>query len=202
MKSDLDFRLFREENSRSLSMVILAGGRSSRMGTDKSDLVYKEQTFLEIQIEKGRKLGIEDILVSGYRGLKCSAQVIMDRIENRGPLGGLEACFCQAKHGRSLVLSVDVPLVSVQELQGLIEKNRKSSDLITVLSHRQKQEPLIGIYSTDLAGHIEKFLSERNGSVFAFLRSIGYGEYKSEGEEFQFQNINEKADYRRLQRQV
>ena len=57
-------------------MIILAGGLSRRMGTDKSDLLYRDQTFLNIQIEKGRKLGIEDILVSGYRGLKCQVPVV------------------------------------------------------------------------------------------------------------------------------
>ena len=50
---------------RDISMIVLAGGRSSRMGRDKSDLIYRNQTFLNIQLQKGRRLGIQDILVSG-----------------------------------------------------------------------------------------------------------------------------------------
>ena len=46
-------------------MVVLAGGRSSRMGSDKCDLKIEKSTFLEWQIEKGRALGITDIQVSG-----------------------------------------------------------------------------------------------------------------------------------------
>lgn len=53
-----------------ISMIILAGGASSRMGRDKSDLTIDGKTFLEMQIEKGEKLGINDILLSGYRGKK------------------------------------------------------------------------------------------------------------------------------------
>ena len=34
------------------------------MGVDKADLKYKGKTFLQIQIEKGKQLGIEEILVS------------------------------------------------------------------------------------------------------------------------------------------
>ena len=51
-----------------ISMIILAGGASSRMGRDKSDLTIDGKTFLEMQIEKGEKLGISDILLSGYHG--------------------------------------------------------------------------------------------------------------------------------------
>ena len=39
-----------------ISMIILAGGASSRMGRDKSDLTIDGKTFLEMQIEKGEKL--------------------------------------------------------------------------------------------------------------------------------------------------
>ena len=50
------------------TMVVLAGGASSRMGREKSDLLFGGRTFLETQIEKGRKLGARQILISGYRG--------------------------------------------------------------------------------------------------------------------------------------
>ncbi len=188
-----------KKKDKKLSMIILAGGKSSRMGRDKSDLIYKKETFLEIQIKKGKELGIEDIMVSGYRGLRCSALVVPDRLEQRGPLGGLEACLRQAKYRRCLVLSVDVPLVSAEELQGLIEKDRENSSPITILRHGSKQEPLIGVYGTELAEAMAEELEKGRGSVFAFLRKTGFGEYESRGGEWQFQNINEKADYQRLQ---
>lgn len=182
-----------------LSLVILAGGRSSRMGSDKSDLLYRDQTFLDIQMEKGRQLGIQEILVSGYRGTGCAGRIVLDRFAERGPLGGLEACFRQASSKRCLVLSVDTPLVSVSELQKLIEKDRADCQPATILQHGEKQEPLIGVYDTVLSDAMAKALEEGKGSVFAFLKQTGYGVYHSHGEEFQFQNINEKEDYQRLQ---
>lgn len=39
-----------------ISMVILAGGASSRMGRDKSDITIERKTFLEMQIEKEKNL--------------------------------------------------------------------------------------------------------------------------------------------------
>lgn len=181
-----------------LSLVVLAGGKSSRMGSDKSDLIYRNRTFLEIQMEKGKQLGIEEILVSGYRGSCCAGRIVLDRFVERGPLGGLEACFRQASSRRCLVLSVDTPLVSVSELQGLIEKDQIGNARATILQHGEKQEPLIGIYDTGLADAMAEALGEGRGSVFAFLKKTGYGVYHSRGEELQFQNINKKEHYQRL----
>lgn len=118
-----------------LSMIVLAGGRSTRMGSDKADLPYENRTFLRHQIEKGRKLGIEDILVSGYRGtqelesriLEKDVRVIADRYKECGPLGGLEASLRRAEHDYCLVLAVDVPLVPVEELGCMIHEFREAS---------------------------------------------------------------------------
>lgn len=182
------------------SMIVLAGGRSSRMGRDKSDLIYREQTFLDIQIEKGKKLGIEDILVSGYKGDGCAGRLVMDRFAERGPLGGLEACLRQAVHGRCLVVSVDTPLLSVSELQGLLEADRETVAPATLLCHGDRLEPLMGVYSVDLADAMAAALAAGNGSVLALLRKEGYGVYRSAGDEAQFQNINERAQYEKLLR--
>ena len=53
------------------TLVVLAGGASSHMGREKSDLPLDGQTFLEIQIGKGCQLGAKQILISGYRGTHC-----------------------------------------------------------------------------------------------------------------------------------
>ena len=135
-----------------ISMIILAGGASSRMGRDKSDLTIDGKTFLEMQIEKGEKLGISDILLSGYHGEnKYKYPIIPDRFPGKGPLGGLEACFRKAKNPYCLVLGVDVPLVPAEELAALIRQSMHSDAKAVILSHGGHEEPLMGVYCTDLA---------------------------------------------------
>lgn len=187
-----------QEKGAEYSMIVLAGGRSSRMGRDKSDLIYRERTFLEIQIEKGRRLGIQDILVSGYRGNGCAGRLVPDRFSERGPLGGLEACLRQAVHGRCLVLSVDTPLLSVMELQKLLETDGSNPAPATILRHGDRLEPLMGVYSAALADDMAEALKEGRGSVLALLKKRGYGVYHSRGDEAQFQNINEMSEYQEL----
>ena len=79
------------------TLVVLAGGASSHMGREKSDLLLDGQTFLEIQIGKGCQLGAKQILISGYRGTQCGEEIVPDRISGQGPLGGLESCFSKGK---------------------------------------------------------------------------------------------------------
>lgn len=184
-----------ENRERELSMVVLAGGRSSRMGRDKSDLLLCGTSFLQCQIEKGKRLGIRDILVSGYAGDSCDVPVVRDRVPKKGPLGGLEACLRQAKHRQVLVLGVDVPLVPAEELENLIKRRKISEKKATILKHGDKEEPLIGIYSRELADDMLEEISVRKGSVFAFLGRIGYDTYQSSLSDDFFANINCPEDY-------
>ncbi len=179
-----------------LSMVVLAGGRSSRMGTDKADLKFHGTTFLELQLKKGQRLGISDILVSGYRGSLPGVPIVEDRLPGRGPLGGMEACLRRAKGDRVLVLGVDVPLVPVSELKALIDKSGEDGPAAVILKHGEKEEPLIGVYRRNLADALLRELSEGKGSVFAFLKHIGYGVYESGAPDRCFANINSPEDFR------
>lgn len=178
-----------------MSMIILAGGASSRMGRDKSDLVLHGRTFLETQIEKGRMLGIEDILVSGYRGNICSVPVIKDRFPGKGPLGGLEACLRATKHEWCLVLGVDVPLVPVRDLEQLIQKALSGGSRALILQHGEHEESLVGVYHTSLADEMTEEITKRKGSVFAFLNRIGYETYLTDTPDAFFSNINDPPAY-------
>lgn len=180
------------------SMIILAGGKSSRMGTDKADLCLHGQTFLEVQIEKGKKLGIEDIQISGYRGTRCEIPVTADRVPGKGPLGGLESCLRQAKCKKCLVLSVDVPLVPLSELEKLLESAEKNQDPVTILKHGDKEQPLIAVYDCKLADEMMTEITVHKGSVFGFINRIGYAVYQSNAKAECFANINSPEAYAML----
>ena len=172
------------------SMIVLAGGKSSRMGTDKADLCIGDKSFLELQIEKGRKLGIQDIQVSGYRGNRCPVSVTPDRFPEKGPLGGLESSLRRAKQEKCLVLGVDIPLIPVSELENLLSANKKSKSAVTVLKHGDRKEPLIGVYHRDLADGMREEITQGKGKIFGFLDKIGYTLYESKVPERYLTNVN------------
>ena len=184
------------------ALVILAGGKSSRMGREKSDLILNGKNFLGIQIEKGKQLGIEKIYISGYKGAHCTEEIVMDRIKKRGPLGGLEACFRKASEegfSHCLVLGVDTPLVPKEELKKLMDKAKKISEKrVVLLRHAGKEESLMAVYESGLYQEIAQFLKKGQASVFRFLNQVGYDCYDTQAEEWYFTNINEPDVYQEI----
>lgn len=177
------------------SMIVLAGGKSSRMGRDKSDLTFGGKTFLQMQIEKARTLGIEDIQVSGYRGTACDIPATPDRIPGKGPLGGLESCLRKAKNQWCLVVGVDFPLIPVSELENLLLASAHSGATVTILKHGGREQPLLAVYHQSLADAMLEEITQRKGSVFAFLNRIGYAVYESTVDEKYMVNVNSPEVY-------
>ena len=188
-----------------LAMIVLAGGASSRMGREKSDLLLNGRTFLETQIAKGRQLGVNRIYVSGYHGEGCTEEIVMDRIKERGPLGGLEACLSKAAGDgadRCLVLGVDTPLVPVSELQNLIQStSADDQNRVTLLRHNGKEESLMAVYETSLSSDIRAFLERGQASVFRFLNEIGYSRYDTQEDDRYFTNINDPKVYEEVSKE-
>ena len=99
-----------------ISGIVLAGGFSRRMGTDKAELTLGGLTLLELQIRKLRQIGITDIMISGYGKPMEGTRAIEDIYPHKGPMSGIHACLKAAKSEACLVVSVDVPLFPAEWL--------------------------------------------------------------------------------------
>lgn len=181
------------------SAILLAGGRSSRMGRDKAALPFQGVTLLEWQIQKLRSVGIEDIMLSGSGREVAGVRTVPDEFPERGPLGGLHACMKAARNPDCLVLSVDVPLVPPQALTGLIRAHREQMADVTLLRHGDKWEPLIGVYQSVLFRRAESILQGKNTAVRRLLDETGFQLLDWQADEALFLNCNTPEDYARLQ---
>lgn len=182
-----------------LSAILLAGGKSSRMGRDKGALPFRDTTLLEWQVGKLRGLGIEDIMLSGSRAPVDGVRVVPDEYPGRGPLGGLHACMKKALHPDCLVLSVDVPLVPVPALLELVRTHREDGAAVTLLRHGDKWEPLMGVYQSGLHRAAEPILQSEHTAVRRLLDQTGFQLVDWPGDEALFLNCNTPEDYARLQ---
>ena len=99
------------ENHSIYSLLLLAGGRSSRMGANKAELLYDDKTFLAHMLDKARSLGIEKCFISGYRSQRGDVQAVPDQFPDRGPLGGIHAGLKAIDTPYCLVLPIDAPLL-------------------------------------------------------------------------------------------
>ena len=103
------------------SLLLLAGGKSSRMGRDKAELLLGEKSFLECILEKAEMLGIRKKYLSGHGWEGKGVRTVPDRYRERGPLGGMHACFSVMDTPYALVLPVDIPQISMSVLQILLD---------------------------------------------------------------------------------
>ena len=177
---------------RNCSGAVLAGGFSSRMGTDKAALPFGGMTLLEWQVQKLRALGIEDIMVSGKSLPAAGTRYVPDVYPHRGPLSGIHACLLAARNENILVLGIDTPLVPVSALRGLLEAHAND---ITVLCSGGVAEPLIGIYPTSLAAEAERILRTEDTAVRRLIERSELRRFDFDGDEMLLTNCNTPEEY-------
>lgn len=181
-----------------VSGIILAGGKSTRMGVDKADLVLGGKTLLEVQIGKMREAGVEEIMVSGKAGSLSGVRYVEDMTAGMGPLGGLQACLAAAVGENCLVLSVDVPLIPVPVLASLLDAQLVGERPVTLLVNDGRIEPLVGVYRSDLADVVTDVLREGRRSVRALLDRTGWQGVPYLGDPALLLNCNTPEDYETL----
>ena len=93
---------------------VLAGGRSSRMGTDKAELLIGGLTMLERAVATMAAATSDVVVVGGRQRLPSGTRGISDRVTSCGPLGGMVAALEDLERsgrGWAVFLPVDMPLV-------------------------------------------------------------------------------------------
>ncbi len=129
------------------SAVILAGGKSSRMGRDKAMLEIGGQTLLARQIQLVRETGAAEIFSSGRANVDYSmfgCRVVQDRFPGAGPLAGMERVFDSMTMAQLLVLAVDLPQMGAELLHQLAAVCSETCGAIPQLGNHL--EPLAAFY--------------------------------------------------------
>lgn len=135
-----------------LSAVILAGGKSSRMGQDKAWLEIGGQSLLARQIKLAHECGAEEVFISGrgdtdYSPFACP--VLYDRRAEAGPLAGIRRALEETSSSHLLVLAVDMPWLTPGVLKKLAGRRRAGRGRVPRIGSRI--EPLAAIYPKSAA---------------------------------------------------
>lgn len=125
--------------------LILIGGKSTRMGTNKSLLEFHGKPQKEVAKELLEKHGLETFF-SVANPTKNSNE-ISDTFLNLGPFGGICSAFQKDPNFSWLVLATDLPFVNEDLIKLLLQK-RNPSKVATAIKGKNKEfvEPLITIY--------------------------------------------------------
>jgi molybdenum cofactor guanylyltransferase len=101
-----------------ISGYVLAGGHSSRMGTDKCLLPLAGKPLIQHAVAKLRRVCDRVHILSSNSALAAYAPLVPDIHPGCGPVGGIEAALAHSTTDWSLLIPVDVPFVPVAMLQG------------------------------------------------------------------------------------
>jgi molybdenum cofactor guanylyltransferase len=116
-------------NLEKFAAVLLAGGRSSRMRTNKALIEYEGMPLWRFQIDKLAKLGPDQLFFSVQPDLDFPSgpwRFVHDRAAGLGPLAGLEAALRRTRSDFLVALGVDMPAMTTNFLAELLEQSRSA----------------------------------------------------------------------------
>lgn len=131
-----------------VSAIILAGGKSSRMGQDKGLMDLDGKPMIQHVIDAVKPITNDIVIVSNQEGYdQFGYTVVEDEIKDCGPLAGIVTGLKNVQSEQAIVLSCDVPHITEELLALLLD----SPDDIILLRSEGKAEPLIARYGVHCA---------------------------------------------------
>ena len=184
--------------------VILAGGKSSRMGQDKSMLEFHGETLIGRSVRELRGC-VDELIIVGNHPEKygfSDVREIKDSYRGIGPLAGIHAGLKVAAHRYVFVAACDMPFLEARLVRMLLEK----ADGYDVVVPRTGgfPEPLFAVYSKDCLPYIERNIEKKCFRVVDIYPHVKVNYIEEEAirqvadPRQAFANINTQEEYRKL----
>ena len=191
-----------------VSAVILAGGESRRMGSDKSLLPWHGGRFIEHIHRLLDELFDEVIIVTNSPGLYDSipCRKEPDIYYKQGSLAGIHSGLCHARNERIFVVACDMPFLSEEVIRALCACDRQAE--VVIPRSGWGLEPLHACYAKSCLPAIEAVLDAGKKRIVGFFPEVRVVEVaaaelqKIDPEGLSFRNINTPEEYFALRDQA
>jgi molybdopterin-guanine dinucleotide biosynthesis protein A len=188
-----------------LSGIVLAGGKSQRMGRNKALMELGGKTLISHVLDKLTRLCDELIVSANELELYADlpARIVPDQIPGRGALSGVHAGLKAMRNERAVVVACDMPFLSLSLLRYMAIVALAYDVVVPVVGGHF--EPLHAVYSVNCVDPIEQLVTERPQRVVALyrrvrVREVTEGEASLFGAELSFMNVNTPEDWTEAQR--
>ena len=183
--------------------IVLAGGFSSRFGTNKALAKIGSDKLIEHVVARIERLFEEVIIVTNdpLDYVELGKTIVTDIVPHQGPLGGIYTGLFFSRHEYAFVVACDMPFINPDFVQFLVD-NAHGNDVV-VPSFDNKFEPLHAIYGRRCLGHMKSLLERDRRQVMEIFRrvktlKIGEEEIRKFDPEMKcFFNINTVDDWER-----
>ena len=175
--------------------VIFAGGKSSRMGKDKSLLQFLNgKSLIRYQYDRLSKIFNKVYISSKTPKFDFEAPLILDSSTIYAPTPAFLDIFEYFKE--FFAIAVDSPFVDKKVIDTLIQTAKENPKADAIIAKTDFPHPLIGIYRKSILPLLEKAIQEKNYKLNAILRQADT-KFVTFDEEEKFFNINYPQDFTR-----
>jgi molybdopterin-guanine dinucleotide biosynthesis protein A len=184
-----------------VAAFVLAGGKSTRMGTDKAFLELGGATLIEHALDLVKQVTSRVFVVGDQGKFGKYSEVVEDVYKHRGPLGGIHAALIRTMSDFNFVLGVDLPFVSKTFIEHLLLRAEQAGAVVTVPRCESRFQPLCAVYRKEFAAVANNsLLAGRNKIDLLFaqvkIEIVEEPELVREGFSVKmFRNLNSPADW-------
>lgn len=188
-----------------ISACILAGGKSSRMGTDKGLLLFHGKPLVERIVEELNVVFESVTIVSNNPEYeKFGLEVVKDLIENIGPAGGIHSAMNHAKTEKIFIVSCDIPFINHEAVEYIVENSGDAQ--IAVPLFQGSVQPLFGLYSVNCLPQWNRLLEHGVNKLQQMISHFKLLKIDVNGirpfNEILFMNVNDKNDFTKALQQL
>jgi molybdopterin-guanine dinucleotide biosynthesis protein A len=156
------------------SIVIQAGGQSTRMGQDKGLLQFGKYKMVEYILHQVSGMGEKNFIVSNrpeeYK--EFGLPVYTDIYHNIGPLGGFHTIFSFLEMEYALVLACDMPFINRDLINYLLSLASDYDIVVPRLNHNKFVKPFRAVYSKRCMPAVEKAIEQNHRRVISFFDDV------------------------------
>lgn len=189
---------------KNVTVQIMLGGQSTRMGTDKALVTLGGRTLLERAVERWQDYGGVLQLSVGHEdraGLAPSGvTAVADVYPQRGPMGGLHAGLRVCDTEYLLLTAVDSPFVTCEMADQLLAAAEESACDACVYTLDGKPQPLFGLYRKSCLSVAEELLEAGENKMGLLLRRVDT-RYLVGADEALFRNLNTPEELAEAEKQ-
>ena len=192
-----------------LSGVILAGGRSSRMGRDKASLLLDGVTMLQRSVDRLAPV-VDELVLVGAPGralpevaTERPLRMVEDPVEGEGPLVGIAAGLEACAGASAVIVAVDMPFLEAALLRALVARLDETHRWVVPIAERRPQ-PLCSAFAVSALPVIREHLEAGDRAPMAVAADLDV--YRMPPEEWQrhdaagrsFVNVNTPEEFAEL----
>lgn len=153
-----------------LSGYVLAGGRSSRFGRNKALALIEGKSMLTYSTDLLKKNCASVCVNRGIRTDIDFPDTISDLIPDIGPMGGIYSCLKASSTEYSLILTCDMPFLTAEMLDRLIQLWQKKKMPITLFKDKEGNlYPFPGIYSKACIPVLRQLIPDHNYKIKSLI---------------------------------